>query len=185
MKKKIVFLCLSLLLIVGMMSAGNAYAWFQDKAGSTTANSVRTGKIDYSIGMSSFLVASTDGVIYPEENLLSSTLSLANASDIATRVRVKIAFTYGGETITYDPTDTASPLAVTFASGWQYTENGYFCYSSSVDPKADVPVLTKICYSGPNTENDVIAGQDVQVTLFMEVKQSDYMAANDWNVSGT
>ncbi|HBL40949.1 MAG TPA: hypothetical protein DDY98_05000 [Ruminococcaceae bacterium] len=186
MKKKIVFLCLSVMLIVGMMSAGNAYAWFQDKAGSSTANSVRTGKIQYSLGTDSFLVG-TDDVVYPEENLLTGTVSLTNASDISTRVRVKIVFDYDGDTLTYTAAGS-SPLSVTFANSgsWTDTNDGYFVYNGVVAAGASLPLFTRICYSGPNTDNDVISGQeDMGITVLYEAKQSDYMTANDWNVSGT
>ena len=181
MKKRMILFVLSLTLIIGMLSAGNAYAWFATReVGPSAVNSLQAGVIDYSIGADTLILTSDD--IYPEQNLVSGMVSLSNDSDIATELRIKITYDYGDDTeIPWDPTDDESPLRVTLDddTAWTFDSTyGYLYYDSTVAAGEDVDLFDELCYSGPNTENDAIAGESVTITLLYEARQSDYL--NSW-----
>ncbi len=179
MKKRIVLFVLSLALIIGMLSAGNAYAWFANlQGGSQDANLLQAGVIDYSVGTDTFILTSDD--IYPEQNLVTGMVSLNNDSDIATKLRIKITYDYDGSTLAWDPTDDDSPLRVVLDddTAWTFdSTDEYLYYNSTVAAGADVDLFDELCYSGPNTENDAIAGESVTITLLYEARQSDYLTS--------
>ena len=183
MKKRIILFALSVMLIVGMLSAGNAYAWFSNlQGGSQDANRIKSGTIDYELGDSVFVVAS-DGDVYPAQNLLTGTISLSNDSDITTCLRVKVTYTIGsGSASVWNPNDSDCELEVTLSddSIWSYnSEDGYLYYDDADDAVAagqDVDLFDGICLSGSNTDNDV-AGQSLSVTVLYEVRQSQYMSS--------
>lgn len=184
MKKRIILFALSLAVIVGMLSAGNAYAWFSTmQGGSSEANRIRSGMVQYELGTGAFIVESA-GDIYPEQNLLTGPVSLENSSNITTNVRIKITYTYGGSTLVWDPTNDACELAVTLTedSGWTYNSTDHYLYRiSAVAANADLPLFDKLCYSGPNTDNDTLAGSTETITVLYEARQAEYV--NTWNFS--
>ena len=200
MKKRIILLTLSLLLIVGMLGARNAYAWFNSMhGGSQNVNGIKSGVIDYSLGSGAFIIP-TDGDIYPEQNLLTGAIQLRNNSDISTNVRVKITYTYAGNTYVWNPDANATgALRVELASNnWKYNATDQYLYykngnnqeiaiagkveatsGSGGSAAESVPLFTSVCFSGPNTANANFAGQDVTITVYYEARQSQYLTS--WN----
>lgn len=182
MKKRIILFVLSVALVVGMLSAGNAYAWFSNlQGGSQDANRIKSGTIDYDLGDSVFIVESDD--VYPAQNLLDGTISLSNDSDITTCLRVKVTYSIDNATpAPWDPDDSDSELEVTLSddSIWSYNStDGYLYYDDADDAVAvgqDVDLFDGICLSGSNTDNDV-AGKSLSVTVLYEVRQSQYMSS--------
>ncbi len=172
MKKRLVLFTLSLLLIVGMLSAGNAYAWFSTlQGGSQDVNRIKSGKIDYSLGGGSFSAADGEP-IYPEESLLSGTISLSNASNIPTKLRVKVEYSIGSES-GYWTSNTDCPLHVDLAGNNWNPSGDYLVYNGTVNPDQDVDLFSDMCVSGDNTDDD-IEGESVTITVTYEAEQRQF-----------
>ena len=168
MKKRMILFVLSLALIIGMLSAGNAYAWFSTlEGGSAVANNVQSGKVIYSFGSTDFIAAS--GEIFPEQRLMSSTLTLINSSNVPTKLRARISYTVGSES-GYWTSNEGCPLQVSLSTGWSVSGD-YLVYSGNVPPS--VNLIEQMWISGENTD-DSIAGQNFTVLVHFDAEQSQY-----------
>lgn len=204
MKKKIILLCLSLALVVGLALPECSYAWFAEgvgAGGSGTSHNFHTGKVGMSLTGDFKDELNSDGraAIIPEDNLLDGTLTLTNYSTVDTQLRVKVTYNYLDSTVLTALAAAADddPLSVTFdePNDWTYS-NGYWYYggtSGTVTPRQGnqtdvINAISDIRFSGEYSEDkeadgsSSFAGNDITVTVTFEVKQADFVT---WSQLGS
>ena len=175
MKKKILFLCLSLALVSGLALAECGYSWFAEgvgSGGSGTSHNFHTEEVGMSLTGGFYTVAdlATEtgrSVILPEDNLIDTAMVLTNHSSIPTQLRVKVEYTYydsnGAEitAVAEDLSDAnlttaqkeANPLIVDFtdSSDWTYS-SGYWYYGGTT---GTVPARTAQGGASINAISDI------------------------------
>lgn len=204
MKKKIILLCLSLALVVGLALPECSYAWFADgigAGGNGTSHNFHTGKVGMTLtgDFKDDFNADNRATLLPEDNLLDGTLTLTNYSTVDTQLRVKVTYNYIGNTVltALDEAADNDPLSVTFddPSDWTYS-SGYWYYggtSGTVGPRQgdqtdEIDTISDIRFSGEHTEDkeadgsSSFAGNGITVTVTFEVKQADYVT---WSQLGS
>ncbi len=143
---------------------------------------------------------SEDKVLADYENCK---MYLSNTSSVDSELRIKVTYGYGknGAIVVYDGAET-SPLTVEFTNSdlWSYdSANGYFVFVADIvnpnpvipahDAAAEnaesfvIPMFNSIRYSGENTESDMISGESLTVTVTIELRQSQYVDWEAFNVT--
>jgi hypothetical protein len=180
--KTIVFSLLALVLfLASFLMVAITFGWITPFV-SIPDNEVVVGELRYTKS-GAFIGSST--ILIPGEEMLASTIAIANASPIESQMRVKITYTawtniasvITESTETYQGSST-EPLHADFATGFIYA-SGYW-YLTSTDyvfavNSGNQNILTSIYYDGNNTGID-FSGRMVTVTVSIEVKQADNVA---------
>jgi len=184
MKLKIrVLALLSLFLAVAALGIiGTTYGWFGPRFTLSTGD-IAVGDLRFS-ETGAFIA---DGqTIVPGQELIATAIAVDNASPITSQLRVLVTYTKCTAPDTCVETtysdDVADHLAVVFGTGFSY-DAGYWYYSAS-EPGTDyllpadsgaLGVITSIYYDGARTGIDY-AGESVEVTVSIQVKQGDNVA---------
>ena len=186
MKRAIPFLVLGSVLLLLGSSILIAYTlgWIAP-INTITTNHVAVGELRYTLS-GSFITPSS--IVAPGDELIDVGFSVDNASPISSRIRVQITYTtwdnVGGvptsATATYAG-GSSEALAVTFASGFVYSDGYWYITDTSHELAANSgtqDLVSSIYYDGDNTDIDY-AGQDVTVTLIIQVSQADNVTWTD------
>lgn len=180
-KKNLLILLISLTFILASLTIlGITYGWIADviDVGDST---ISVGDLRYSQN-GAFI---TDGtIIHPNEELIDTDIDVTNSSPISSQLRVQITYTQitnpggAGLVITqgYIYTDSVDEhISVVFDSSFTY-DNNYWYYNGTTGTLAAnsglLEIISSIQYAGENTNIDYV-GQDVAITVTIQVKQSD------------
>lgn len=193
MKKRIRIISISalFLIMISLAMIGITYGWLTHGIVFTSGN-INVGDLRYT---KSGTFITPDTIIVPGDNLIDQPFVINNLSPIASQLRVKITYTRitkVGEVITPEAdyvfkndTDDHLAVAVTFTSTFTFTDGDlildefdddywYFGSSDEIIPatSGDINLFSAIYYDGDKTSIDY-NGQDVTVTVTVEVKQAD------------
>lgn len=178
MKKLLTIKSLGLLVLILILSIGVTYAWiihFQEINGST----VHAGEINYDY--SGAFINETE-IIYPGLNLIDQTISVNNQSTINTQLRLKIDYTYIGESV-YTKTyinEVDDDLIVGFSESF-INDGDYWYYHSDeyvIDYTGVFNLISNLAYDGNSSSNEY-ANQSIQIEVLIQVKQADHVAWED------
>lgn len=178
MKSKglILTLALGLVLVIGV-TATLISAWLTDT--DTTDDTVFTvGDIQYT--WAGAVIADT--YVVPGQNLIGTTYTLTNGSNVGSELRVKV--TAVSSHIGYT-TDALELLDIDLATGWSALTSGYYYYQgTSATQSGDkwiiaagtqaLDVLTSIIIDGAQVGNS-FSGKTFTITFTFEAKQADYV----------
>ncbi len=189
MKNRIRIISISaiFLIMISLAMIGITYGWITFGTIFTT-NHINVGDLRYAL--SGDFIAD-DTIIVPGDNLVAEDFVINNLSPITSQLRVKITYTR----ITTVPVenyvfknDTDDHLAVTFTSTFTFTDgdatpdefdDDYWYYIDSDEiiaaSSGDINLFSEIYYDG-NKASIEYNGQDVTVSVTIEVKQSDNVA---------
>ena len=197
MKIRLACIILCLAVVFGVVSFNATQAWFA--AGTNKHQYLTSGNINYTYSGS--LVNFQGEKILPDTELVNEALTLTNASNIATQLRVKIIYSYYSSSgtlnsnVLYDNSDADSVLEVVMNANWRKgTDNYYYYYpnyssgnvdtyviDAATDNETPIPLISSIKYSGENT-SIYNSGQSFDVKVVVEGKQAYYVT---WSELGT
>lgn len=176
MKSKglILTLALGLVLVIGVTATLIA-AWLTDT--DTTDDTVFTvGDIQYTWAGAVI----TDTYVVPGQNLIGTTYTLTNGSNVGSELRVKVTAVSSHTGYT---TDALSLLTITLAEDWSELTSGYYYYQGVeategkyiiVAGTQELDVLTSIIIDGAQVGNS-FSGETFTITFTFEAKQADYV----------
>ena len=186
MKNRIRIISISaiFLIMISLAMIGLTYGWFAHGIVFTT-NHINVGDLRYALS-GDFIEDET--IIVPGDNLVAEPFVINNLSPITSQLRVKITYTRF-TTVPVEEyvfkNDTDDHLAVTFTSTFTFTDgdatpdeddDDYWYYIDSDEiiaaSSGDINLFSEIYYDGDKTSIDY-NGQDVTVSVTVEVKQAD------------
>jgi len=173
------FFLLSALGVIGM-----TYGWFGQSFTFTTEN-IAVGDLRYS-ETGAFIADAT--VIVPGQELIQTDIAVDNDSPITSQLRVLVTYTKCTNPGTVTCVDTTyaggvdDHLSVTFGAGFSYI-SGYWYYTPGTPlttyviaaASGAMDVITSLYYDGELTGIDY-NGQDVSITVTIQIKQADNVA---------
>jgi hypothetical protein len=150
-----------------------------------TTNHVSVGELRYTL--TGAFITPTDPIT-PNQELIDTAFSVDNDSPISSRMRIEITYTayeniegvITPSTETYAGGET-EPLKAVFASGFVYIDGYWYMTDQNYSFAADsgTQALVSSVYYDPEYASYDFTGQDVTVTLTIQVSQSDNVSWTD------
>ncbi|MBU0997042.1 MAG: hypothetical protein KKE16_03245 [Firmicutes bacterium] len=187
MKKRIILLSVSsiVFILASIVMLGFTYGWWVSLV-NYPDNEISVGDLRYTPS-GGFITGGASYVYLPGEELIDSTITIDNASPIDSQLRVKIEYTkwtfdvtLQSETVVY--TASASDHIYVGLDANLQLVGDYYYYggdSNVLSPDSGLMTLiTSLYYDGSVTTFDY-AGQEVTVTITIEVKQGGDLTWSD------
>lgn len=186
MKRAIPFMVFgSILLLFGaFLLVAYTFGWIAP-LNTITTNHVALGDLRYTLS-GGFVTPGT--ILAPGDEMIGTAFSVDNESPIASRLRVQITYTtwdnidevLTSATVTYSG-GSEEALNVTFASGFVCVDGYWYLTDTDHELAANSgtqDLISSVYYDGNNTDIDY-QGQDVTVTLIIQVSQADNVSWTD------
>lgn len=176
MKKISIIQSVSVIVLLILFFVSFTFAWITYFEGVDGAI-LPIGDIDYTY-TGEFI--DENEIIYPGLNLIEVGVSVDNQSNIDTQLRVKIEYTLIEETTSVKiyKDEVTDDLDVVFDS--IFVQDGDYWYYQATDfdivATGTIDLLSEISYDGFNSSIEY-AGEDISVTIQIQVKQSQHV---DW-----
>ena len=195
MKKRVLTLIASLIVVAGLLASQGSNAWFVTAV--KRAQNITIGAVSYSTGDAVSLDTVEEDFygrprIYPGQNLIvvngeESALTMFNSSTIDTKIRVKIEYTSykdgKAQTVVYRGAEDED-LEVEFADNSGNDFEGNLTKADdavAITPDiASVEMIRSVKYKD-DIDASLYSGNEVTLNIIFEAKQADYV---EWSAMG-
>jgi hypothetical protein len=173
MRKRIsIFVISSLVLVLlSMVMLGITYGWFNFTINYDN-NIISVGELRYTQS-GSFISDNT--VIFPDYELVDTTLSVSDSSPIDSQLRIKLEYTKCTAVGVCQNVVYTNHISVTINPSFTYDSN-YWYYNGTTGVvtagSGQIDLISSLYYDGLIGGNDY-AGETISITLTVEVKQND------------